>query len=533
MTARLDILLLHALCLLLAVTAGSCSQIYDAEGPCEQDSGHGDRVSFKFKIYTDEVKTASRALGVWEEDPANVAERILNPNDMRVLVLNADGQIIKSVKPVALEYNDGISGDGYYDIAVSFEDDYFDSLDDNATITFRLMILANINSIGGIYTTDAMTPGTLFEKLHETFTMSPDWFPSATRGIPMFGYMEEIKERKSDLMNYGGVYVGDIDMQRAMCKVEVSDKIVNAKVAADGLKYPRVTGVEMTSWRDRGNLRPFNLSYASLKTANIPNPTSAPTITTVQATYIDDDGAGVYRFYCPEAHLAEVAFRVAAILAPGEETKYYDVSLAQYADGGMPNPIFGNDMVRNHIYRFDVNSFNTIADLTLTVADWGHQIDEYTIDDIIEMESDGFLQWTYADPDAFAVSTETYNGKEEQMLSMLNGTTDYATGTFHIKSPMGAAWKAYFIPGENGVDAFEFVDADADGNVVAGSERSFAEGPVGVRSTIHIRGKGAADNYRHTAELVVEVRQPDGTVLYAPLTVRNSSRFIIYRENKL
>ena len=167
------------------------------------------------------------------------------------------------------------------------------------------------------------------------------------------------------------------------------------------------------------------------------------------------------------------------------------------------------------------------------MADWGHQVDEYTIDDIIEMEADGFLQWTYADPNAFAVSTEKYNGKDERMLSMLNGTTDYATGTFHIKSPTGAVWRAYFIPGENGVDAFEFVDVDADGNVVAGSERSFAEGPVGALSTINIRGKGAADNYRHIAELVVQVRQPDGTVLYAPLTVENSSRFIIYRENKL
>jgi len=536
MTARLDILLLSALCLLFAVTAGSCAQIYDSEGPCGQGTGQGSRISFKFKIYTDAEQPAARGLGQWEETPANVAERILSPKDMRVLVLNADGHLIKSVRPSTLKYNEGISGDGYYDLVVFFEDENLDKLPDNAMINFRVMILANINSIGGVYTTDAMASGTLRERLQETFTMSPYWFPSASRGIPMYGYKNAISASKSALMSAEGVDVGDIYMLRAMCKVEIFDKIVNAYVAGDGLKYPRVTGVEMVSWRNRGYLRPSYDGYeAGLKIATIPDPTSAPTTTTVNATYMDDDGdgEGVFRFYCPEAHLSDVKFRVAAVLAPGQEIQYYDVSLAQYADGGRPNPVFGDDMVRNHIYRFEVNSFSAVADLTVTVADWGHQVDEYTIEDIIEMETDGFLQWSYDDTSAFAVSDVTYNGKVEKQLSMLNGTTKHVTGTFHIKSPAGAIWRAYFIPGENGVDAFEFVGVDADGNVVPGSGRSYAEGTVGERATIHIRGKGPADVYRRTAELVVEVRQPDGTVLFAPLTEAGSSRYIIYRENKL
>ncbi len=400
---------------------------------------------------------------------------------------------------------------------------------------FRVMVLANINSISGNYTTDAMSAGTLFERLQETFTMPSYWFPSATKGIPMYGYKNSISASKASLMNAEGYYVGDIYMLRAMCKVEIADKITGGTVAADGLKYPRVTGVDMVSWRDKGNLMPAHQGYeAGLKTANIPDPTSSPATTTVHATYMDDngDGDGVFRFYCPEAHLSEVKFRVTAALSPGE-TKSYDVSLAQYADGGRPNPVFGNDMVRNHIYRFEVNSLSAVADLTVTVADWGHQIDEYTIEDIIEMETDGFLQWSIDDPSAFAISDVTYNGKAEKQLSMLNGTTKHITGTFHIKSPAGAVWKAYFIPGENGVDAFEFVDVDAAGNVIDGSARAYAEGTVGERATINIRGKGPADAYRRTAELVVEVRQPDGTVLYAPLTNEDSSRFIIYRENKL
>jgi len=530
------------MCLLLAVTFGSCAQ-NEHDLTDEPDIASGRGICFKFKIYTDGAKPNTRALGVWEEDAANVAERILNPDDMRVLLLNADNQLIKSVKPSVLEYNEpgsGISGDGYYDLSVFFQDDtfdkYFEKNGDNTPFNFRVMMLANINSIGGVYTTDAMLPGTLFGKLQETFVMPPDWFPSETQGIPMYGYKNSISADKADLMEDGGFEVGAIYLLRAMCKVEISDEIVNAKVAEDGLKYPRVTGVEMISWRDKGALvLPYQGYESGWKTAYIPDSDAPATTTSVRAAYMDDngDGKGVYRFYCPEAYLHEMSFRVKAVLAPGEE-KAYDVSLAQYADGGTQNPVFGNELVRNHIYRFKVNSINlTAADLTVTVADWGLQADEYTIDDIIEMESDGFLQWTIDDPSAFAVSTTTYNKKPEQMLSLLGGTEKYVTGTFHIKSPQGAVWRAHFIPGENGVDAFEFVDVDAAGNVVEGSARSYAEGVVGQRATLHLRGKGAADNYRHTAELVIEVRQPDGTILYAPLTNDNSSRFIIYRENKL
>ena len=114
------------------------------------------------------------------------------------------------------------------------------------------------------------------------------------------------------------------------------------------------------------------------------------------------------------------------------------------------------------------------------------QTDEFELDNIVSVEPDGFLKWEY-DGNNFAVTTETYNGQPEEQLSILNGTTGGAT----------------------------------------------AAGPVGEQATIHIRGKGAADSYRHWAELVIEVRTVDGTVLYAPLTPAMSSRFIIYRENKL
>lgn len=533
MTARLDISLFSALCLLLAVTFCSCSQIYEDGGSCGQEQKPGNRISLKFKIHTESASTPTRGLGQWEEQSANAAERILNPRDVRVLLLNADQHLVRSFKPNVLEYVEegGITGDGYYELSVFFEDDNLDRLEDHEELTFSVMIMANINSVGGNYTTDDLIYGAARDKLQELFTMPADWFPSQTQGIPMYGYRTGIRATKAQLAdeNYS---MGDITMLRAMCKIEVTDNIVGAAVASDGNRYPRVTGVELVSWRDKGYLRPRYDGYegGGLRTAYIP--TSSTVVTTpVNAAYITDENdkdKGRFRIYCPEARLEDIKIRVATKMGPDEETKYYEESLGQYADDGK---VFGTDLVRNHIYRFSVNSLSAVADLTVTVLPWTTKTDEYTLDDIIMVDEDGYLQWTnIAENNNFSVSKEIYNGKEEQQLSILRGTTDYATGKFNIKSPKGAVWRACFIPGENGVDAFEFVDVDAAGNVTAA--RPYAEGNVGEQATIHIRGKGPADAYRHTAELVVEVRQADGTVLYAPLT-EGSSRFIIYRENKL
>lgn len=483
--------------------------------------GGGKTMSFKFTIYTDEKVSASRALGVWEENAVNVAERILNIDDMRVLLFDQSGVLLKSVTPSYLDYGgDETTNDGYYTLSVAFTHDYFDKFDDNADIPFTVMILANLRGAGGTYA--EYTPGrTRMVDIADFFRIATDWYPDETSGIPMYGVKGFVIPKTMLMQGIDAPVAGQIDLLRSLCKIEVTDRIANAAVGADGETYPRVTGVEMVSWVDHGYIRPRYDNYPQgLRYANI-YPASP-----VETGKSGTPTAGLYRFYCPEAAVGDMKFRVTAVLAPGEAPRVYETGLEPFAGA------IGSELVRNHIYRFNVHALNTIADLTVSVSDWIVETDEFELDDMVSMEPDGFMKWDY-DPADFAVSTETYQGKEEQQLSILNGTTGCATGTFHIISPRGATWKAYFIPGENGVDAFEFVDTDDDGNPVAGSERVYAEGTVGTPATIHIRGKGAADSYRHWAELVVEVKTADGTILYAPLTSAMSSRIIIYRENRL
>ena len=504
--------------LILSVMAASCTV---SDQPSLNPGGDGSTITFRFTIYTDDVHLASRALGAWEENAANVAERILNVGDMRVLFFDQSGLLLKSVRPSALEYNSSDSdNDGYYSLSVAFTHDYFDKFDDNATVPFTLMVLANLESIGGSYTDYA--PGdSRVADISDSFRMAPDYCPTESNGIPMYGLKGFSVPKKQLSQGIDAPVAGQIDMIRSLCKIEVADKIVNSTTYPDGEKYPKGLAVEMVSWVDGGYLRPLFDDYSQgLKFANIYP--SEPISTAVEA----QDCGGSFRFYCPEANVSDMKFRVSAITSPGSEPEWFEIGLDSFKSE------IGKELVRNHIYRFDIHAFNTVLDLDVEVADWNVRIDEFELGNIVSMEQDGFLKWSYAEGE-FAVSTETYNGMPEEQLSILNGTQDFATGTFHILSPRGATWKAYFIPGENGVDAFEFVDVDAAGNLIEGSQAVFAEGRVGDAATIHIRGKGPADAYRHWAELVVEVHTVDGTVLYAPLTSRHSSRFIIYRENKL
>jgi len=517
MVKATDILLRALVTLLIAAGLASCSS--DDTGGDIPDVTRPAQVSFRFTIHTD-GSHRSRALGVWEEDADGIPERILDADDMRILIFDQSGSLLKTVRPSSLEYQDAAYGnDGYYTLSASFTHEYFDKFDDSSYVPFQIMILANLESIGGQYTT--YSPGTRATAITDAFTMPAAYRPTADGGIPMYG-IQHLYIPKS-LLSQGpdAPVAADIDLIRALCRIDVSDRIVNAAGTGDN-RYPRVLSVEMTSWNDNGYIRPLYDDYAAgLREANIHPGDPADTPVTA-----DSRPDGLFRFYCPEADIADMAFRVTAILAPGQPPRTYDVSLTGFG------PALGTQMVRNHIYRFNVHALNTAALLDVSVSDWTTVRDEFELDNIVSMEPDGFMRWTYDDDD-FAVTTETFNGHPEQQLSILNGSTGYATARFHIISPRGASWKAYFIPGENGVDAFEFVDTDADGNVIPGSARVFAEGSVGTPAVIHVRGKGPADAYRHWAELVVEVSTADGTVLYAPLTEALSSRFIIYRENRL
>ena len=119
---------------------GSCSSDDVRPGSASGDT----TIIFKFTIYTDDSSGQTRAPGVWEENAADVAERILNIDDMRILFFDQSGVLLKSLTPAYLDYSGNeTDNDGYYSLSVAFTHDYFDKFDDDDVIPFTVMILAN------------------------------------------------------------------------------------------------------------------------------------------------------------------------------------------------------------------------------------------------------------------------------------------------------------------------------------------------------------------------------------------------------
>lgn len=114
-----------------------------------------------------------------------------------------------------------------------------------------------------------------------------------------------------------------------------------------------------------------------------------------------------------DAPVADMRFRITAIMEPGQAPRQFETGLAPFSGG------IGSELVRNHIYRFDVKAFNTILDLDVNVSDWIVQSDEFELDNIVSVEPDGFMKWEY-DANNFAVTTETYNGNAGFCIRIAN-----------------------------------------------------------------------------------------------------------------
>lgn len=486
---------------------------------CADDPRGGSRGAaealFTVRLLINTGTGASRALP-WTEDPATAAEDILSPADLRILIFDASSVLLKEIRPSELDR----TSDGVYTLSATFSTDIFDDVPDDATIGLSVMILANLEGVGGTYGT--YYPGsTVVADVSTRFLMSPSYYPTTGTGIPMYG-LARVSALKADLLEASTAPAAEIFMLRSLCKLEVTDATVK-----DAEGYPRVLGVELAAFNSAAFLEYPGLSYpAGIDAPNLCGPVEASG--TLPGHEIAAAGLPLYRFYCPESPVSPMKFLISAQLAADEAPQVFvaDMASADYA-----GTAGGDVLLRNHIYRYNIRSFSTGALLTVTVADWDAVRTDIDFSETVSMAPDGLPAWSF-DASNFALEP-CDDGSGRTQLSIYNATGDFATCTFYILSPVGAQWSAYFIPGENGVDAFEFVDVDAAGNYIPGSAAVSASGRVGERAVIHIRGKGAADAYDHYAELVVVVRSLDGSASYAPLDASQNTRFLIYRQRML
>ena len=269
------------------------------------------------------------------------------------------------------------------------------------TASFGIMVLANWGSVGGRYpvmhemqtSIDDVTDGAFY-----AFSMAPDWYPGyGARGIPMYGFQTysgvSIAELRASTeaepyLLYANGYK-DINMLRAMAKVEVAD---NIRSRTGG--YPRIEDVKIRNWSSGGIYIPESKAFSGAY-----NQVSAPTLPEDQGTY---PGARTFRksaayatttpdwnetvmpdgwwtTYCPEIGYSSasslpvldilVRHRAEGSAGNGAETQTYTINLPSNFTGraGM--------ILRNHIYRIEVVNIAAEDELSLVygICEWDRE----------------------------------------------------------------------------------------------------------------------------------------------------------------
>lgn len=487
------------------------------------------------------------------DEEGTADENYIDVNDVKVMFVGPDGTVMRTLGNG--EYTVVKEGD-IYKLAFRINREYFNT---NLTDpTFSLMVVANSKGPQrtstpdfSLATTWAKTPVQVADQ-HIAFNYQPGetvWQPSEENGyIPMTGivtkgYTKEAIEAANTQEN--PVDAGTINMQRAMAKLRFIDVIQETDPTMTGVS---ISAVRLVGYADQGAYFPANNYGTWYTTGALPleNATmreewysDSRQLSTQNITFVEN-GKNYNAFigYIPEirhdllfvgTYIPKLEVDIKGLDAPADpndiQTFTYSLSRTDI-----------EHIVRNHIYEFRINVETSFKlGLTVSVKEWERKEFEYELTDIVSIDGEANrLQWV-TDGSVFSTGQKDYNGATESQLTIAaEGSDNKAVkGTFKISAPIGSTWTAYFIPGENGSGAFEFVDVDDAGNIVPNSGKVAVTGNVGEPAEFYLHAASEADAFNHYAELVVAVRTADGRVQYAPIGYNGSTRYVIFRQKTL
>ena len=183
---------------------------------------------------------------------------------------------------------------------------------------------------------------------------------------------------------------------------------------------------------------------------------------------------------------------------PNDNTSLpYRLEVAPYENG---NPGAPMAILRNNIYRYEVTGIKTNLELNLVVDDWTSHETEWEYSENPGMTDDGYLTWT-ASPE---ISVNTSNAE----VVINNNVT--LSGVFTFDVPKGGTWIASFVPeGATENDAFMFVDED-------GNRLNTISGDIdGNPDEIKIVAKFTPTTFDRRARLIFTVKTFDGRTISA------------------
>ena len=349
---------LHILLLagLFGMLTTSCSQ--EDEGIEKVLSGKKEeKVTVFFTLALDETSARSRA--TWGDNLDNVDtnnyESAIGDNFDNYI--NPDQFFVKlNIGNVSYEVSDLVywqTGTNVYEFVGEVE------VEANATVnpqTAKVMVYANMNSN------------------QEAFTVNYDQengFPNTgVEYIPMWG-VQTIK----NLSLAPGVRndLGTIYLLRSMAKVEVIMANSEFEISAINIRgYNNMGKCLPNGWNDEKTMTTTGLDLEGVFN---PMPTYVDDQKPAFKESITDDGFKCYTVYVPEYR--NIAPDNQTSVTPSTITvtidgKDYDIKFKKYEDGSATNEAY--NIVRNHIYRFNITGVNSAVDVGLTlqykVIDW-------------------------------------------------------------------------------------------------------------------------------------------------------------------
>lgn len=379
----------------------------------------------------------------------------IGAGDYAVFILDANGNFVERFEPGAVSLVQDETDSFKYHLSGVF-------YPQKELKEIKLLVLANwLTDFRGNYSTfqtrleSQQLDGIYSNKTDLNFTLPVEsglsWVPTdGTSGIPMFGLSGTMKlEKKPGDQYLTPVSPETVTMLRSLSKIEIVDKVPEgAKIDKCVLTYYNTSGRFIPDGKTNPNwYMPETQVLETSLPAGVSTSTNLQFAQTKKTITIGDseEERDCFEVYIPEMNLPtdgttrpEVLIYVEGVADP------YHLELAAYDGKKIENSEY-TALLRNHIYRFNINEIGISAELTLLIETpyWQPEDDEYTYVDAAAKfaEGNGF-KWAWKDenydPD------ETILGEQEQdrrtLLVSSAATELWAEATFTIIEPARGSW---------------------------------------------------------------------------------------------
>lgn len=495
---------------MLGMLTASCSQ--NADDPTQDvpsKSADAEKVTIRFTIDLGEQSgMGSRA--AWEgydgdgtSDSSTAEEGIGNENyidtsNLQVFLFNTTGTYIGGLKD--MEANPTTTAHIYEIIG---EVDVVKSAIVNEKLNCKIMVVANADAA----TADATSGKVTGYDYNAVFNHN-------VTSIPMWG----IGSYEIDLIKQLQVNLDEpIYMLRSMAKVEVTlGSTVDASYT--------LAGARLTQYNATGYVVPnFNIPDTSTgaaagatTTTDIAGFDATTDLTTTGVFREYDSLAGTeanptmkeftqseegksYVIYVPEFDNSgdlqiELDLQQDGTLIYKEGTSKYTIYLNEYkvnSSTGKSEPDLNEpfDLIRNHWYRYTINSIerDRPLDLTLTVNPWN------LVTSDLHYKTQGAAKQV--------ITWQNNAADETKKEVLLSADKPSATFSFELSAPTGATWYAYLVPVSGDENAFSFSEDNTNGvtTTVSGAVGS----PSGNLTIYAVKTSNVEDNNVARLEIIV------------------------------